>query len=835
MNFPARNGWRLPVSLLDVKLGARMLLKHPLMTVVSVISLAVGIPVGLAPTHVVNAVEAPLPVEEGERVLALRYVSTETLGGGVGATFYDYSVWKGALRSFEGLGAVRVSEYSLDPGTGTDAPVSGAAVTSSAFSVLRASPRLGRMLQAEDDLPGAPPVVVLGHDVWRSRFGGDPGVVGRGVRIGGTVHTVVGVMPEAFFFPVREQMWLPLRERPAGEPGRGAALQVFGRLVDGVSPAEAETELNVVRRRMATEFPDAYRRVTAEVVPFAIAVQGMQRGGWLAGGPLWFIQGLALTLLAVACVNVGLLIFARTATRAAELAVRAALGAGRARIVGQVFVEALVLAVVSTAVGLILVELLANRLLAALWSPAWGGLPWWIDLGVTPGMIAKAMVLAVFSAAVASIVPAMRVTGKQIQEPLRRAAATGAGVRVGIVSGALILADMALAVAAVGLVAGSSGHLARMEHPELAGLPAERFLSAEITLADAAPLKPDAADSAAWTARVAAVQQRLVERIQAEPGVRGVAVAEALPRMDHPWGIVEVQGGVPGDRDGGHEVEQVRVAPGFFQALGQPILAGRDFNAADLRGDRRAVVVNRRFAEQTLRGRSAVGRQLRYLSFQDGKPAGPWYEIVGVVPDLGTNLVEPQNGLGIYHPAAPGEIYPLRLGIHVGPDPTSFTPRLRELLAQADPAATVARAEPLDRVFPEAWYGLSGLRLGWSAFVGILLVLAASGVYTVMAFSVTQRTREIGIRAALGARPAQIAATIGWRAAAQVGVGALAGMPVAGWVYRNILPYTTTTEDVFLVAVAPGVAAMLLVGILACTAPLLRALRITPTEAMREA
>jgi hypothetical protein len=451
-------------------------------------------------------------------------------------------------------------------------------------------------------------------------------------------------------------------------------------------------------------------------------------------------------------------------------------------------------------------------------------------------MVAKAMVLAVFSAAIASIVPAMRVTGKQIQEPLRRAAATGSGVRVGIVSGALILADMALAVAAVGLVAGSSGHLARMERPELAGLPAEQILSAEITLSDAARApNPSAADSAAWTARVAAVQQRLVERLQAEPGVRSVAVAEALPRMDHPWGIVEVQGGVPGDRDGGHEVEQVRVAPGFFQALGQPILAGRDFNAADLAGDRRAVVVNRKFAERTLRGRSAVGRQLRYLSFQDGKPAGPWYEIVGVVPDLGTNLVEPQNGLGIYHPAAPGEIYPLRLGIHVGPDPTSFAPRLRELLAQADPAATLARAEPLDRVFPEAWYGLSGLRLGWSAFVGILLVLAASGVYTVMAFSVTQRTREIGIRAALGARPAQIAATIGWRAAAQVGVGALVGMPVAGMVYGKILPYTTTTQDVFLVAVAPGVAAMLLVGILACTAPLLRALRITPTEAMREA
>ncbi len=831
MNVPARTNWRVPVSLLDVKLGTRMLLKHPLMTVVSVLSLAVGIPVGLAPMHVVAAVEGPLPVERGERVLGLRYTSVKTLNA-VPSTLYDYSTWKGALRGFEGMGAVRVSEFSLGAGSGTDAPVSGAAVTSSAFSVLRAAPRFGRVLQAEDDLPGAAPVVVLGYDVWRSRFDGDPGVVGRGVRIGGVVHTVVGVMPEAFLFPVRQQLWVPLRDRPSGEPGRGAALQVFGRLADGVSPGQAETELNVVRRRLAAEYPDAYGHLTAEAVPFAIAIQGMQRTGWV-GNAIWFIQGLAFTLLVVACVNVGLLIFARTATRAGELAVRAALGAGRARIVGQVFVEALVLAVVSTAVGLIAVELLANRLLAALWSPAWGGLPWWIDLGVTPGMLARAMLLAVFSAAVASIVPAMRVTGRQIQEPLRRAGATGAAVRVGIVSSALILADMALAVAAVGLVAGSSEHLERMRRPPLAGLRAEQFLAAEITLSDAVR-SSDAADSAALAARVATVQQRLVERLQAEPGVRGVAVAEALPRMDHEWGMVEVKGGVRGDRDGAHEVEQVRVAPGFFQALGQPILDGRDFNAADLAGDRRAVVVNRKFAEQTLRGRSAVGRQLRYIPPRGGEP-GPWHEIVGVVPDLATNLTEPQNGLGIYHPAAPGEIYPMQLGIHVGSDPIAFVPRLRELLAQVDPAGTVARAEPLSAVFPEAWYGLSGLRLGWSVFVGILLVLAASGVYTVMAFSVTQRTREIGIRAALGARPAQIATTIGWRAAAQVAVGALVGMPIAGWVYRNILPYTSSTQDIFLVAVAPGVVAMLLVGLIACTAPLLRALRIAPTEAMREA
>lgn len=825
-----RAGGRLPASVLDVKLGIRMLGKHPLMTVVSVISLAVGIPVGLTPMHMIDALEAPLPVRDGGRVLGLRYWNREKLQG-VPASYFDFSAWRDGLKSFKGLGAVRIADYNVDSGTGMGGPISGAEVTASTFPVLEATPLLGRALGAGDEAIGGAPVVVLGYDLWQSRFGGDRGVVNRTVRIGGVVHTIVGVMPRGFLFPVHQQMWLPLRERPMGQPGGGASLQVFGRLADGVTRDRAEAELGVVQRRMRAEFPDVYQYLQAEAVPFAIAIQGSPRGGWRALTGTVAISLGAMVLLLVACANVGLLIFARTAARSAELSMRAALGADRGRIVAQVFIEVLVLAVVSTAVGLLLIELLSNRLIAAIWYPASGGLPWWIDLGVTPVMVVKALLLAVFSAAVASILPALRVTGSRMQESIRRSGATGAGIRLGPISSALVVIDMAIAVAAVGLVMGVSERLADISRGQ-ARFP--ELLSAEIALSEPALPEGDTLAAAARTARLAPIQRALVERFQAEGGVRGVAVADVLPRMNHGFGLADVEGGTRGDRFGAHEVDVAHVDPGFFAGLGQRIVAGRDFNAGDLRGDRTAVIVNRAFAERALGGRSPVGRRFRYLSFADGEP-GPWYEIVGMVPDLGTSLLEPQHGgLGVYHPAAAGEMYPMRFAIHVGPTPTTFAPRLRELAGRVDPTVTVTWTEALDRVFPEGWYMLVWLRIGWTVFVGVLVVLAISGMYTMMALGVAQRTREIGIRSALGAPRGHVIATIGRRAAVQLGVGALLGMPLAGWIYFRVqAQYDASAPSALVVALVPGVTAMLLVGLAACTAPLLRALRIMPTEAMR--
>ncbi len=815
------------MSWLDFKLGFRMLVKHPGLTCVSVFALAIGIPAGLAPTHVVNAViEAPLPVDEGDRIRVLRYWNVATVRV-AGTTSYDFMRWGEALTTFEVLGAWRSSAYNINSEDGFAAPVLGAEVTASTFDILRVRPLLGRTLVSADEVIGAPTVVIIGYDLWQSRLGSDPDVVGRTIQIGRVSHTVVGVMPEEFLFPTRHQLWLPLRERLADDPRRGLALTIFGRLSDGISPEEAQTELSTLGRRLAIEFPNTHERLHPEVVPFAYMFFGLPKGGFKAMPAFYLVRIFALLLLVVACSNVGMLIFARAATRSAEFAVRTALGGSRTRIISQVFTESLVLAVSAAGVGLLLIDWLPSLLPSVIAE----AMPYWIDLGVTSGTVFWALSLAVFSAAVAGVVPALKVTGKAVQRNIQRAAASRSGIRFSGMSSALIVADVAIAVAVVGFAAGISDYLRQARDAEDAvGIQADQFLSVQLTFPGTeAASGAGASDRSEFMARVAATQQALVRRLEAEPGIRGVAVGSALPRMQHPSRQIELDGESLSDNSRAPWVKTARVDVDFFRALEQPILMGRGFDTNDLGEDRSAVIVNKTFVDRLLGGRNPIGRRLRYKTSGGGEP-GPWYEIVGVVGPLG--MILPRPGSGFYHPATPGEIHPLRLAIHVGDDPESFTPRLRALAGEVDPIAVIAAPVPLNEVVTDDWYDAVAMALGGGILVVILLMLAASGIYAIMSFSVAERTREIGIRTALGAQRSSIAFTVVRRALAQLGVGVLLGMPIARWLFLELQPGSTYPASV--VALILGVSVVVLVGLLACTAPTLRALRIMPTEALRE-
>jgi hypothetical protein len=307
--------------------------------------------------------------------------------------------------------------------------------------------------------------------------------------------------------------------------------------------------------------------------------------------------------------------------------------------------------------------------------------------------------------------------------------------------------------------------------------------------------------------------------------VRGVAVGGALPGMDHSRWQVELS-------EGTHAIDRARVAPGFFDGLGRPLLAGRDFGPADLEGERRAVIVNDAFVQNVLKGGSALGRELRYPS--EGEDARR-YEIVGVAPDLGMDPLNPSGGAGVYHPAAPGELGSPWLAVHVGPDAMSYAPRLRELVAQADPTAIVEYPMTLaDAGLGDDRLILLGMVTGSALLSALLLALAASSIYAIMAFTVAQRTREIGVRTALGAQPSDIVATVGRRAGLQLGIGVLAGMPLAGrFFYLTQENPATGWATVAAGAVLPGIGVLLLLASVACAAPLARALRVLPTVAMR--
>lgn len=817
------------VSWLDVKLGLRMLVKNPGLTAVAVFALAIGIPVGMAPTQVVNAIEAPLPVDEGERIQMLRHWNVATRLSEA-TTSYEFMQWSRELTSFEALGALRMSSYNVMSEDGLVPPVRGAEVTASTFDILRVKPLLGRTLRISDEEIGAQAVVVIGHRLWQARLGGDLDIVGRSVRIGRVPHVVVGVMPEDFLFPISHQLWLPLRERFADEPGQGAPLAIFGRLADGTSPDHAQTELSTVGRRLALEFPNAYDRVQPEVTPFSSIILNASKGGIRAEPGFYLIQLLALLLLVVACSNVGMLIFARTATRSSELAVRTALGASRARIVAQVFTESLVLAVSAAGVGLLILQWVPGRLL----SVVPGELPYWIDTGVTRGTVLWTISLAVVSAAVAGVVPALMVTGKAIQKSIRAGKAGRSGIRFGGLSSALIIADVALAVAVVGFAVGLAEHsLWTANADDAIGIQAEQYLSVQLRLPQTESASGgDPSDPSEFTLRVAETQRALIQRLRAEPGIRGVAMATSLPRMQHRSGRVDVEGEINADGFRGHRVRTARVDLDFFTALEAPILNGRAFVTNDLGRDGSAVIVNTTFVEHILGGMNPIGRRVRYSRSASGEP-GPWYQIVGVVDQLGMKMVDPDSDEGMYHPMAYGERNPVRIAIHVGSDPASITPRVRALANEVDPTAVIEDPAVLNQVYEGDWYILVGMALGFTVLVGVLLMLAASGIYAIMSFTVAERTREIGIRAALGAQRSSIAMDVARRALVQIGVGVLIGTPVAWRVFVEMADEGSGGSAVLL-ALVPGVSVMILVGLFACTGPTLRALRITPTEALQE-
>jgi putative ABC transport system permease protein len=828
---------QLRFSWLDVKVGLRMLRKHPMLNLAAVFALAVGIPVGLAPSHLARALEAPLPGDADDRLRAIRH--WDPLSSAVAPTWDgEFTFWAQTLRSFSSLGAFRTSSYNVASVDGRAAPATGAQLSSSVFQMVRARPLLGRVLEEADFVAEAPDVVVIGHGLWSSRFGQDPRVLGRSIRIGRNLHVVVGVMPDGFAFPTNEALWLPLRLTSVGGTQERVRVQVLGRLADGVSPRHAEAELSSQGPPPLTSAASAggvneageRARLRAEVVPFGLLYLGLPAGG-LAGLPEFrYVQALMFVLMLVACGNVAMLVFARTATRLREFAIRTALGASRGRIVSQIFVETLLLAVIAAGVGVLVFNWALDHVnLAGLAGES--ALPYWLSLSLTRETALSALAFAAVSATVAGVLPAIVITGRGIAQNIR----VGSRVRFGRLTGALVVADIAVSVAAVGMAFAVSGHATDLQAADRAtGIPASEYLAVELRLPEGARTSVDArADGAPDPLRVqlAAAQRELVARLEREPGVRRVAVGDVLPRMEHRSRPYELDG-----------VERVADAPlrwtrlarvdvDFFDALGTPILSGRDFVRTDAEDGSRVAIVNTAFVKRALEDKDPIGRRVRFPNTGDAA----WYEIVGVVGPLGVNVLNADRGEAVYLPAALGSINPMRLAVQTVVPPATLTGRVRELTMAVDPDLVMGRASVLSDVRQGDWYLVMGLAAGLIVLVGVLIALATSGLYAMLSLSVSERTREIGIRAALGASRRGLLLTILKRSLVQVGLGAVIGLPIAA---RSVFELTGTPDGGGSVlqstALALGLATgiVLLVGLSSCLVPTRRILAIEAREAM---
>ena len=822
--------WLGSVSL-DARLGVRMLAKHRWLTVVGTLAMAVAIAIGAGSFEVIGAIlREELPFAGGDRVIAITYAASSN-GSADRRVLHAFAAWRGRVRTVDHLGAFRTVQHNLIAPNAPPEPIQVAEITASAFALAGTPPLHGRYLLPSDEQQQAAPVVVVGHDAWRARFGADPAVVGRTIPLGGVQSTIVGIMPEGFAFPTDHQFWIPLRLDPLEwRPWEGPALHLFGRLAPGVSVEQARAELTTIGRPIADAHPDRPGQLQPAVVPFT-------RDHMELGNPLfvWLLragQFLAGALAFLVAVNLAVLLYARTITRLGEIAVRTALGASRARILSQLFVESLVLTIIGAAAGLVLSRVALAQVEAL--AGANGGMPFWVNYGLSPSTVLYAFALAVVAALIMGVLPGLKATGRRVSANLQELTAR-TGTRLGPMWTTLIVAQVAVAVAILPAAVFLTWYVVRME---LAGpsIAVDRLVVANMVLSDEASARDETL--------VRQRQDALMSRLRAEPGITAVTFSSAVPGLG-PDRRIEFIPSTPGDA-GGHEVpgEQgdgqfadaldvasFRIDVELLRVYGVRMLAGRGFDARDI-GAGRVAIVNRTFVENLLEpSRAALGTRFRYAA-AGGVPASDWYEIVGVVDDFpGLPRVPGAGGEpSVYHPIAPGSAHPAVLSIRFGDaPPPDVAARLREIGAKIDPALQLRRVVPLSKFYDELRYVFRALAWAVLLATASVLLLSAAGVHAMTSFTIAQRRREIGIRSALGAQPRHLVAGIFSRAMRQLALGILIG---------SLLSVATLSA----VGTGVGPAAALLLTVaavmaavvsLAALGPARRILRIQSVEALR--
>ncbi len=817
----------IAVSWLDWKLGARLLLKYPALTIIGGLSLAAAMAIGAVGIEVADELlYKRLPFDEGGRVVRLE--TQDTAASRVEPrVLHDFSIWRRSLKTVAELGAARVSERNVLTGEGRVEALRVAEITASAFPLTRVTPLLGRPLQPTDEMPGAEPVVVLGYDVWQRQFLDDPAIIGRAVTVGRTARTVVGVMPPRFGFPRNQQLWVPLPIQDAA-PRQGPGVQVFGRLAHGASWQDAASELDVVSARLAADQPATHAQLRTRVRAFA---------GRTPGDPLRFedlaLHAVVLLLLGAISANVATLIFARTAMREPEMVVRHALGASRGRVIAQIVTEGLVLALAAAVLGLVVAQTTVQYAWAQASQIIGDGLPFWVDLKLEPATIAYALLLALVAAALIGLLPALKATGASIQRGLQGITSTGGTMKFGgiwsFIVGAQVACTLLFGLAAVGIYTTSV-----QNQPAWTAFPTEHYLTFRLRMdTEALAGEQGVLDDGQIGARRARAYEDLAGRLREEPGVTHVTHGDRLPTMAPDWVALEIeQDGAPparlhGNYEGGFAM--AAVGAGYHEAFGARILAGRALQAADAGAPNGSVVVNEAFVRVV--GRNPVGARVRTLQRGSERELGPWHEIVGVVSDLWTVPADWSGAAYIYRAGSTAELDPVVVAVRVAVDAAPLAPRAAALARQIDAGLqlrdiatlqeTVARQQPL------------GGGVGGVVIAGILLgslVFSAAGLYALMAVAVQRRTREIGIRIALGATPRRVLRTVFARAARQLGGGIIAGnslILLLAWRADSL------TGDLLVSSVITSVI-MAVVGVLACAAPARRALRIQPTEALRQ-
>jgi putative ABC transport system permease protein len=798
----------------DLRLAARMLIKRPGFAAVAIITLALGIGPTTAIFSLINGILLkPLPYGEPDRIVNMWRSAPER-----GWREYPFSVpnfidYRDRNESFEHIAAFTRGSFAL-AGDGEPEMVEGCTASAGLFSVLGVEPALGRAFLKGDDAPGAAPIVVLGHALWQRRFAGDPAIEGKSITINGRSYTVAGVMPPGREFPANSQIWIPITLNP--ESPRGSHfLNVIARLKPGGPIEQAGSEMNAIAVQLEQEHPQFNAGARVDLVPLAEQSTGNVRA------PLVVLFVAILFVLLIACANVANLLLARASGRTREFAIRSALGAGRARLVRQLITESMLLAVLGGALGWLLAAWTRDLLLAL--SPLRVNRVY--EDGFDLRVLVFASTVVLLTGIVFGLVPAMRAARKDFQTSLNEATvrATG-GKSGGRLRGGLVIAEVALALV---LLVG-------------AGLLVRSFIKLN-------SVEPGFNSGGVLTLNVSLPQSRYGEQprraqfinqaldaLRRVPGATGVASAAYAPleemrtsRRFWPEGHPEPESGKEPN------AVDIPVSPDYFRLLEIPILQGRAFSESDNGQAPGVVIVNRSFARRFFGSEDATGRRIRFYSSRPQDPPPPWIEIVGVVGDVRQARLNAEAEPIIYSPQLQRLWSFMTFMVRTDADPPALARAAREAIYSVDKDQAIASLAPLDEVVARSMAERKGMMFLLAAFATLALMLSLVGLFGVVSYTAAMRTREIGIRMALGATPGSVFKLVlrqglGLTAAGVI-IGAGASLLLTG--YLSAFLYDIGPGDLITFLFVPLV--LMLVALAASAVPARRATRIDPMVALR--
>jgi putative ABC transport system permease protein len=809
----------------DTRYGARMLRKSPGLTSVAVLSLALGMGAISTIFSFVNGIMLrPLPYQEPDRLVLLDETAFKRGSPSMNVSYPNFLDWRQQNHSFEDIACYTTGGFIISPGAPGGSPgapgaggggepeqLKGAFVTQGLFEIIGVAPILGRTFTADEDQPDHDQVVILSYGLWQRRFGSDPNILGQTLLLNNRQRVVIGIMPKGFQFPEVAEAWGPLALNTKIWTRTDHGLLSIARLKPGVSLEQAQAEMIQIASNIEVQNPITNEGLSVSLTSLRAGLVGDYKKALL------ILLGVVGFVLLIACVNVANLLLARGAARQKEIAIRAALGANRRRIFRQLLTESLLLGLISGALGLVLALWGMDLLLAAI--PI--DIPFWMKFDLDGRVLGFTAACSLLTGFVFGTAPALEASNPDLNETLKEGGRSGTGGGSHSVRSVLVITEIALSLVLLvgaGLMMRSFMSLQRVD----AGFNPEGVLTMYIALPGVKYRPPE---------KRAAFFSQLLERVRAIPGVQYAGSNSGLPLIGNNWGRSLTVEGAPilpvGEAPA---INHCVISPNYFSAMGITFLKGRDFDERDTREAQKVTIIDERLAREYWPGEDPIGKRIRFGPPEDNEP---WHTIVGVVREVKHDRLDASTRMSVYLPFAQMPIGGSSLAIRTSGKPEKLIGAVRAQVKELDPDIALTQVMPMTEVLARAVWQPRLYTALFGVFAAVALILATVGIYGVMSYAVTQRTREIGLRMALGAQTQDVLklvvgqgvvlATIG------VGVGIVAAIALTR-LMTSLLFGVTATDPVTFAAVS-----VLLAGVAlgACFVPARRAAKVDPMVALR--